>query len=339
MAYGNSPIALSLNFDSLRTSERLSADFRDPTFFSVFDRLADVLNEYGLKLTIFMIGQDLTDPEVFARVRDWHQAGHEIANHSWSHNVAFSTLKRNEIYDEVSRSHEILTKACGVEPRGFTAPSWSASKVGLQTLIDLGYSYDASLFPSFWLYPAQVKAAWNHRANGKAMLSFLRRRDWHFPFCRPKSAFISNADYKPARESDQSTIVVMPMPTLNRLWVPCWHTIGFVLSRPYLDKLLNASLRDIETFYYLMHPADVIFKTDLPTNTSTAFERMSENSKDKMDAIYRAFDAITKSGRPIVTMDQLATTVRMRSLASSELSGQTKRPIETSHKSSRHSEA
>ena len=37
--------------------------------------------KYEFKITFFVIGHELKNTEVFARVREWSARGHEIANH------------------------------------------------------------------------------------------------------------------------------------------------------------------------------------------------------------------------------------------------------------------
>ncbi len=112
------------------------------------DRFLKIANRYQAPLSIFVVGQDLQNPEIFARVRDWSNAGHEIGNHSWSHPVNLGCLSPDKVRDEIFRTHEMILKCTGKEPTGFIAPAWSTSKALVNTLIDLDYLYDTSVFPS-----------------------------------------------------------------------------------------------------------------------------------------------------------------------------------------------
>ena len=153
------PIAININFDSLNQAYGFPEGFRDPSFFEGMDRFLEIANHYQAPLSIFVIGRDLQNPEIYARVRDWSNAGHEIGNHSWAHPVNLGRLAPEKIHDEVFRTHELITNCTGKEPTGFIAPAWSTSKTLVNTLIDLGYLYDTSLFPSMILYPAIIMNA------------------------------------------------------------------------------------------------------------------------------------------------------------------------------------
>ena len=71
--------------------------FNDPSYFKGFDRVIKIINKYNIKISIYVIGKDLENKEIFARVRDWSSAGHEIGNHSWSHYHNLGSLEINEI--------------------------------------------------------------------------------------------------------------------------------------------------------------------------------------------------------------------------------------------------
>jgi len=151
--------AIDINFDSLGWAFSLSRpDFRDPTYFGVADRFLALAERFGFKYTIFVIGQDLENPEVAARVRDWHQQGHEIGNHSWHHHANLGALHPDAIEREVMRAHERITEVCGAEPRGFIAPAWSTSGELLRVLDRHDYLYDTSQFSSYvmWLIATKL---------------------------------------------------------------------------------------------------------------------------------------------------------------------------------------
>ena len=76
-----SPIAIDINFDSLNENLGFPSAFKDPSFFEVFDNFLYFSDKYNFKYSIYIIGKDLENPELKARVKDWSQAGHEIGNH------------------------------------------------------------------------------------------------------------------------------------------------------------------------------------------------------------------------------------------------------------------
>jgi len=57
---------------------------------------------------------------------------------------------RSQFHDDVKKSVEILQAITGSPLRGYRAPSWSISKDtpwAYEVLVELGFEYDASLFP------------------------------------------------------------------------------------------------------------------------------------------------------------------------------------------------
>ena len=57
----------------------------DPSFLYSAERFFELGSKYNFKYTIFIVGKDLENPEVAARVRSWAESGHEIGNHSYTH--------------------------------------------------------------------------------------------------------------------------------------------------------------------------------------------------------------------------------------------------------------
>jgi len=304
-------IAINVNFDSLNEAFGFPTGFRDPSFFEPFDRFEALAARHGAKLTLFMIGRDMESPEVFARVRDWAGAGHEIANHTWSHPMSLGAMSESEIADEIGRCHDIIARATGREPRGFTAPAWSTSRAVMKELLKRRYLYDASLFPSCALYPMVARIALNHWHDPKRLRQSLSRRDWGLALMSPRDPFLASADWRPAR-ADQDAIVVLPLPTVSRLDVPLWHTVGYVLGWSRHESIFRRVLAESEAPYYLLHPADFVAAEEVPQGHSHALERLSVPGRTKLERLASALALARDSGRVFVTMDELAAGVRAR---------------------------
>lgn len=158
----HSPIAIDINFDSLNENLGFPKGFRDPSFFEVFDNFLLFSNKYNFKYSIYIIGKDLENPEISARVKDWHQAGHEIGNHSYTHHLNLGGLKKEQLRNEILRCHEAILNCTGEEPKGMICPAWATSAKVVDILIENHYLYDSSVFPSFIIYPSFIKNAFNH---------------------------------------------------------------------------------------------------------------------------------------------------------------------------------
>ena len=82
-------------------------------------KILDILKERGVGATFFVLGQNAEKyPETLKRIA---AEGHEIGNHTWSHEVLPLKLP-GEIGEEIERTGSVIEKASGVRPRFFRAP-------------------------------------------------------------------------------------------------------------------------------------------------------------------------------------------------------------------------
>jgi peptidoglycan/xylan/chitin deacetylase (PgdA/CDA1 family) len=302
----NTPIAIDINFDSFNAALGFPPGFRDPSFFEVFGRFLRFSDRYGFKYSIYVVGRDLENPDNFARVREWAAMGHEIGNHSYSHPTNLGALPLDRLRAEVGRSHDLIAEATGQEPRGFIAPGWSASARLLSVLIDLGYLYDTSIFPSLLIYPSMLKVAANHLHDPAKLRQTVHRRDYLYPFYKPLRPFLSDDRYRARADRQEGRIVVLPLPALARYRVALWHTLTFVFGVRYVKRQLALMLERLDYFYYLIHPADLSEAADLPPAARHGNERMGVNLAEKMRVMDEMFEVLAASGRPIVTMEEIA---------------------------------
>jgi hypothetical protein len=114
----------------------------------VVPRFLDTLAERGLRITVFVVGQDAAlerNAEPLARVA---AAGHEIGNHSFRHEPWLDRYAEAEIDEELARTEDAVERVTGQRPRGFRGPGYSLSPAVLRALVRRGYRYDASTFPT-----------------------------------------------------------------------------------------------------------------------------------------------------------------------------------------------
>ncbi|HET7232744.1 MAG TPA: XrtA system polysaccharide deacetylase [Longimicrobium sp.] len=112
------------------------------------DALLGMLDEAGARGTFFTLGW-IADrrPAAVCRIA---AAGHEIASHGWAHRRV-TAMGPREFRDDVRRSREVLQDLCGRPVTGYRAPNFSilpAWRWAFDILLDEGYRYDSSLFPS-----------------------------------------------------------------------------------------------------------------------------------------------------------------------------------------------
>ena len=300
-------LAININFDSIGEALGYPPGYKDPSFFKVFDRLISISQKKGIPLSLFVIGRDLEDKDIAARVRELSIDGFEIGNHTYSHNMNLGKQSSKEIIKEINSTHELITQITGLEPKGFIAPAWSTSEEVRNCIIDLNYLYDSSLFSSIYLYPMIFKIGMNHIKDKKRFLKIISRKDWLFPLTRPTKPYFAGRNYHKAKKNEKS-ILVLPVPTLNRYSLPLWHTTGFITGwAKHFERLKKIEKKNPNLLsYYLLHPADFASDNDILINYSHSLARMNIPIESKLNAIENVFDFLINIGKEFVTMSELA---------------------------------
>lgn len=111
------------------------------------DVLLSLFEKAGVRGTFFVLGW--VAQRFPALVRRIHEAGHEIASHSFAHGLVYDATPESFTQD-LRQAKAAIFDACGVEVRGYRAPSYSITRQSLwalDVLIDEGYEYDSSIYP------------------------------------------------------------------------------------------------------------------------------------------------------------------------------------------------
>ena len=132
------------------------ATFIDPKSWDTFPsrveqntmNLLAIFKQYKVRVTFFILGW------VAQRNRDLvkriHADGHEVASHGYGHQLVYD-LGEKKFREDIRRSKQVLEDVCGEQILGYRAPSYSIitrSKWALDVLIDEGFLYDSSIFPT-----------------------------------------------------------------------------------------------------------------------------------------------------------------------------------------------
>lgn len=110
-------------------------------------RLMDLFDVAGIKATFFVLGWEADRQP--GLIREIAARGHEIACHGWSHRLVYDQTPA-EFRDETQRSKALLEDLIGAPVDGYRAASYSitrASTWALDILVELGFTYDSSIFP------------------------------------------------------------------------------------------------------------------------------------------------------------------------------------------------
>lgn len=314
--------AWNINFDSLITIERewrLSAigqAARDPAFMGALDRYQSLADEYKIPMSLYFIGKDLETSYHADRVRDLHQAGHEIGNHSYTHPSNFSHLPALELEREVTDTHKIITNVTGGhEPKGFIAPGWNLSKPLVHVLKGLNYEYDSSLFPSFMM-PVMQFLLVTQKLRGRFKEMPLLRKDLIGNIIgntHPYYLSVNNVwGTRPSSQNDCS-LLSLPLPVF-RPRIGFWHSWAFKGSRRSYERRLRNAIKNCPHFYLLTHPFDLFDpEKDMKGLPSSilSFERMDVPIAFKTERMRIALDILTET-REVVTMQELARSEKTR---------------------------
>jgi hypothetical protein len=148
------PVAsVSLDLDDLWTYLQTRGDARwqsRPSYLPTFLPIVlELLDRLGLRITFFVVGFDATRDANMRFLRSAADQGHEIGNHSFSHQSWMHLLPRDRLEQEITQSHDALVAATGKRPIGFRGPGYTWSPELIDLLERHEYVYDASTLPSF----------------------------------------------------------------------------------------------------------------------------------------------------------------------------------------------
>ncbi len=111
------------------------------------DKLLGMFNESGIKATFFVLGWVAERyPQL---VRSLAAQGHEVACHGYSHQLVYNQSPA-EFRTETERSKSVLEELVQAPVLGYRAASYSITSKSLwalDILVELGFSYDSSIFP------------------------------------------------------------------------------------------------------------------------------------------------------------------------------------------------
>jgi len=112
------------------------------------DRILKELDNRQLKATFFCLGWIAEKhPDVIRKI---HAQGHHIGCHSYQHELTFR-FDRISFKQDTEKAKKLIEDVIGEKIDAFRAPGFSITKNNtwaLEILIELGFSYDCSIFPS-----------------------------------------------------------------------------------------------------------------------------------------------------------------------------------------------
>lgn len=125
-------------FDRLPTGQgHIALTFDDWGSDHTVNEILDILDHYDIKSTFFVTAKGVENNPNLARAII--EAGHEIANHTYSHQVV-TTLTAEELQDEVIRAHRVITEAIQQQPTMlFRPPTGAIDERSAKIIAATGY--------------------------------------------------------------------------------------------------------------------------------------------------------------------------------------------------------
>jgi peptidoglycan-N-acetylglucosamine deacetylase len=292
------PIAsLSLDLDNQWSYLKIhgSPGWEDfPSYFDVIvPRALEFLAQRDLRATFFVVGQDAALSKNSAALKAISAAGHEIGNHSFSHEPWFQFYTREKIEEEIATAEEHIMQVAGQRPVGFRGPGFSLSDTTLEVLARRGYLYDASTLPTFFGPLARIYYFLHSNLGGEE----LRQR---------RSLFGSLRDgwrpLKPYRWQGKDGLLEIPVTTMPFLRSPMHMSyilylsiFSSTLALEYFRKALALCRLTGVAPSLLLHPLDFLGRDDHVG--LEFFPAMSLSSRQKLSLLGEALRSYAEEFR------------------------------------------
>ena len=123
-------------------------DRHEVRIYESVQRILDELERRKIRGTFFCLGWLAEKhPDV---IKSIDRSGHHIGCHSYQHELSFRFTQK-EFEQDTNKAKKLLEDITGKEVNAFRAPGFSITSKNLhcfETLLELGFKYDASVFPA-----------------------------------------------------------------------------------------------------------------------------------------------------------------------------------------------
>jgi peptidoglycan/xylan/chitin deacetylase (PgdA/CDA1 family) len=141
-------------------------------------KLLDMLKERNIKATFFLVGRNVANfPAIVKRMAE---EGHEVASHTWSHPL-LTGQSATSVNSQLSRTHEAIVKACGIEPVLYRPP-YGGARLTQRRAIQEKFGYSTILWdvdPLDWQSPRTVQKVYDRVLSQTKVGSIVLLHDIH----------------------------------------------------------------------------------------------------------------------------------------------------------------
>lgn len=257
--------SLSVDLDSLPHYCRihglpeslLDARARGLVYSTAVPRLRELFASVGVPGTFFAIGEDVeADAGAAAALRSAHEAGVEVASHSYSHDYALTRRTPESIREDLRRADEVLEAATGVRPVGFRAPGYTLNAALYAATVERGYRYGSSAFPAAPYYTAKAAVMGALALLGRPSRAVLDS---------PRVLLSPRTPYRPdpaqPYRRGSGAVLELPMAVTPGVRFPFIGTFATTLPLPAVRAAYRSLGRDA-FFNFELHAVDVLGAED-----------------------------------------------------------------------------
>lgn len=230
-----------------------------PSYFDFFiPNVLDILDRFTLKITFFIVGQDAALDKNRETLGLLTARGHEVGNHSFSHEPWLHLYSKDQIKSEILRAEEEIYQVTGQKPIGFRGPGFSWSSKLIEVLAESNYLYDTTTLPTYIGPLARAYYFWTSNLKGKE--KHQRKR----LFGGFNDGFRPLKPYWWALDSD-AKLLEIPITTMPIFKTPFHLSYLLYLSRfslrlmsSYLETALFLCRATGTEPSFLLHPLDLL---------------------------------------------------------------------------------
>lgn len=146
------------NIFTIDTEDWFHANYEDDLFLNSAEIKSTVEENTETMLRIFAEHESTATFFVLGFVAEQHpglvrkisDAGHEVASHGYAHQLVYKQTP-DEFREDIRKGKNLIEDIIGKPVLGYRAPSWSITKKSLwalDVLIEEGFQYDSSIFPT-----------------------------------------------------------------------------------------------------------------------------------------------------------------------------------------------
>lgn len=264
-----------------------------PSYLDVFiPYVLDVLDQWNLKITFFIVGQDAALDKNESVLRLLVQRGHEVSNHSFDHEPWLHRYSKERIRGEIIKTEKVILRVTGQKPAGFRGPGFSWSPELFEVLVENGYLYDASTFPTYLGPLARMYYFWT------SSLSDAEKEERKGLFGGFKDGTRSVKPYYWKLPSGKK-LLELPVTTIPIIKFPFHLSYLLYLSR--FSELLMSLYIKLAIFFcrltetepsFLLHPLDFLDGKQVPE--LAFFPAMDISSSRKIELFEKVLKELSK---------------------------------------------